>query len=373
MLIVVTDEAGDDVEGLDLTVDMCRRYQMPVYVVGVPAPFGRKDVDIKYVDPDPAFDQREQWIPVHQGPESLMPEGVKISFSGSQRDEPIDSGFGPYGLTRLCLETGGIYFAVHPNRKTGEHVGKGQIAELAAHLAYFFDPVVMRRYQPDYISVDEYKKRLMTNAAKKALVEASMLTWASQMESPQLVFPKVNEAELANLLSRAQQEAAKVEPKVDQLYSILSAGEKDRPKLDAPRWQAGFDLAMGRTLAVMVRTKAYNAMLAQAKQGMKFQNPNNDTWVLKSSDKILVGSVLEKQAQQARVYLERVVKEHEGTPWAMLAARELKEPLGWEWEEKHTGVNAPREGMGGNGNPAPPANDRMKKLEKPKEVRRPKL
>jgi hypothetical protein len=188
-----------------------------------------------------------------------------------------------------------------------------------------------------------------------------------------LVFPKVNEAELANLLSKAQQEAAKVEPNVEGIYSMLAMGEKDRPKLDTPRWQAGYDLAMGRTLAVLVRTKAYNTMLAQAKQGLKFKDPKNDTWVLKPSDKILAGSVLEKQGQQARDYLERVVKDHEGTPWAMLAERELKEPLGWEWDEKYTGVNAPREGMGGDGNPAPPANDRMKKLEKPKPVVRPKL
>ena len=36
MIIVFTDEAGSDQEGLDKTVGMCRRYEMPVYVVGVP-------------------------------------------------------------------------------------------------------------------------------------------------------------------------------------------------------------------------------------------------------------------------------------------------------------------------------------------------
>ncbi len=104
---------------------------------------------------------------------------------------------------------------------------------------------------------------------------------------------------------------------------------------------------MGRTLAVKVRTEAYNAMLAKAKQGMKFQDPKNDTWELQPADEITRGQHLEKQAKQAKEYLERVKKDHEGTPWAMLASRELSVPVGWKWVEKYTGVNAPKEGMGG--------------------------
>ncbi len=96
MIVVFTDEAGDDVEHLDATVETCRKFAMPVYVVGVPAPFGREDAFIKYVDPDPNFDQSPQWLPVHQGPESLLPERIKLNFAGQREyEERIDSGFGP--------------------------------------------------------------------------------------------------------------------------------------------------------------------------------------------------------------------------------------------------------------------------------------
>ena len=214
---------------------------------------------------------------------------------------------------------------------------------MSAQLAYFFDPQVMRSYRPDYVSIKEYERLMKNNKARQALVQAAQFSQVTPMESPETRFPKVNEADFANKLSNAQRQAAVLEPKVNQIYEVLKTGEKDRDKLSQPRWQAGYDLAMGRTLAVKVRTEAYNAMLAKAKQGMKFQDPKDDTWELEPADEISVGSTLEKQAEQAREYLDRVAKDHDGTPWAMLAKRELSVPVGWKWVEKYTGVNAPRE------------------------------
>ena len=65
--------------------------------------------------------------------------------------------------------------------------------------------------------------------------------------------------------------AAILQPRVDEICRGLSAGEADRDKLDEPRWQAGYDLAMGRALALKVRTDGYNAALAQAKRFKKLR------------------------------------------------------------------------------------------------------
>ena len=133
------------------------------------------------------------------------------------------------------------------------------------------------------------------------------------------------------------------------------------------RWQAGYDLAMGRVLAMLVRTNAYNTMLAKAKNGMKFEKEDSDTWDLQASDDVKATSALEKLSVQAREYLTRVREQHAGTPWAYLAERELSEPLGWKWTERHVGLDEPRRnnGGGGGGNPK----DQLRKLEKPKPVR----
>lgn len=359
MIVVFTDEAGDDVANLERTIDLCRRQQMPVYVVGAPAPFGRQDVYFKWVDPDPNFDQSPQWLPVHQGPESLLPERLQLRFAGLDNlDDPIDSGFGPYGLTRLCYETGGLYFAVHPNRARGGRITPYNTPAMTTYLAEFFDPALMRPYRPDYVPVAEYQKLLTTNRARSALVQASQVSWTTPMEDVRLVFPVRSEADFAAALTLAQREAARVEPKVQQIYEILRQGESDRPQLIEPRWQAGFDLAMGRILAVKVRTEGYNAMLAKAKQGLQFENDQSDTWMLRASDTIETGSTLARQAEQAREYLTRVTEEHANTPWAYLASRELETPLGWSWRERYTGVRPPPGQVARNNAPANPRDDR---------------
>ena len=76
-------------------------------------------------------------------------------------------------------------------------------------------------------------------------------------------------------IEEAQKAAAKLEPKVAALHDTLKLGEADRKQETSLRWQAGYDLAIGRVMAVRVRTEAYNAMLAKAKRGMKFKNEKN--------------------------------------------------------------------------------------------------
>jgi hypothetical protein len=94
---------------------------------------------------------------------------------------------------------------------------------------------------------------------------------------------------------------------------------------------------------------------------MNFEDPKNNTWTISPSDKISVDSRLEKEANLARELLQNVVDNHPGTPWALLAARELSNPIGWEWKESFTDLNPPpRRDPPPNNNPAPaPSDERM--------------
>jgi Mg-chelatase subunit ChlD len=372
MVVAFTDEVGNDQQLADQTAQYCRKLGIPVYVVGVPAPFGMREVRMKYVEFDPKFDQGEdeQWAVIEQGPETLFPEVVRVR-SGAREDEAIDSGFGPFSLSKLCAETGGIYFRVHPNSGERGRVTNQMVAPMASQIRYFFDPDVMQAYQPDYVAAAKLQQDITANAAKKALVEAARSTEIQPMEAPVMTFPRRDEPALAVLLTEAQKAAAKVQPRIDALYATLAAGAPGRESIKERRWQAGYDLALGRVLAAKVRTDAYNQMLAQAKLGMKFQDEKNDTWQLEPDVDVSVGSQTEKLAKQASELLERVVREHAGTPWAQVAATELRTPLGYRWTERFTGVNTPQMADAGNNNnvPAPPSDDQKRKLGPPKPKR----
>ncbi|MCE9631339.1 MAG: VWA domain-containing protein [Planctomycetia bacterium] len=367
MIIAFTDEVGNDQQYADQVAAFCRSQAMRVYVVGVPAPFGTREVKIKFTEFDPRYADDVQWAVVEQGPETLHPEVVRVR-SGRDTDEPIDSGFGPFSLSKLCAETGGIYFCVHANRNASGRVNDGEVADMASRLRYFFDPAVMRSYRPDYQPAAKIESMLASNRAMKSLVDAARSSQVAPMDSPTLEFPRQDDGALALLLGEAQKKAAVLQPKIDALYGILTAGLPDRDKVTEKRWQAGYDLAMGRVMAVKVRTDSYNIMLAQAKTGMKFKNPKNDTWRLVPDDDIsAVGSQTEKLAAQSLTFLKRVVGDHPGTPWAQMAAEELRQPLGYRWEEHHTGVNTPKmDGGGGNANPA---DDKKRMLAPPKPKR----
>jgi von Willebrand factor type A domain len=370
LIVVFTDEIGSDIDSrgefnADGAVKLCKRYQMPVYVVGVPAPFGTRQTQVKWVDPDPKFDQTPQWGVVEQGPESIMPERIRLSTTTSEdEEEALDSGFGPFALTRLCYETGGIYFTVHPNRDVYKTVSRSQVEPFSSHMKYFFDPQVMRRYKPDYVTLDEYGRRLKANKSREALVTAARMTYSGNMENPTLKFVKRSEAALSEALTEAQRTAAVLAPKLNELFRVLSEGEGDREKETTPRWQAGYDLAAGRIYAAKVRTEGYNAMLAAAKRGLNFKDPKNNTWVLIPSDEFSAGSAFQKVGDKAKVYLERVVKEHPDTPWALLAQKELKQPFGWTWKEEFTDLSPPMMNNNNN-NPAPQPNDAKMMIKKP--------
>jgi hypothetical protein len=325
-------------------------------VVGVPAPFGQEETYVKWIDPDPKYDQTVQWGRVNQGPETLFPERIKLGFGEDEREgpDPMDSGFGPFALTRMCYETGGIYFSVHPSRNVNREVSRDETPALTAHMKYFFDPQIMRRYRPDYVSAEEYLRRAQSNRTRSSLLLAAKKSWVETLDDPVLRFVRRSEPELAAALAAAQKVAGQAETALQDLYKTLAEGEADRPRETTPRWQAGYDLAMGRVLASLVRAQGYHARLAEAKNGMPFKVAADNTWILVRSDDLTGDGRLAGLAARAKEYLQGVTNYHPGTPWELLAKRELEAPLGWTWTETCTDLAPPgREGRRGDGDGRP--------------------
>lgn len=318
LVVVVTDEAGDDWMDVDTLVEKSGSLGVRVYAIGLPAPMGRQVAEV------PPSERRSDGFPAMvQGPETRFPQRINMKFSaGGFGGADVDSGYGPFGLSYLAYQTRGEFLT--SRLRSAAWPGS----------ATRFEDKVMRKYPPQYISAAKYQAMLSENKALAGLNRAATQREVEAMTYPASQFKAGDEARLKTALDGAQRTAARLEPLVNAIYDPLAEGEKDRDKIQDKRWQASYDLAMGRAAANKARVDGYNQMLAILKGGRKFEDPSHDTWKLEPADTLdEAGSRLEKMRLQAKEYLERVIQEHPDTPWAYLAERELEMPIGWKWVE----------------------------------------
>lgn len=360
MIVVFTDEVGDDLNLLDKTVVEARRKGTRIYVVGPPAPFGLSSIQFKYVDPDPKFDQNEKWVEINQGPETLFK--MTLDLHSLPIDESgLDSGFGPYALSKICVDTGGIYFAVHPNRNENQ-VSKKEISPLSSYISVFFDNAVMKKYSPDYRSILLQTKENQTHKIKTALLNACKIP--IQINNNQKInFTAYTEGEFVEQLNEAQKYSAKIEPQIDRIYTILKEVESQSKSLDEKRWLASYNLAMGRILATKCRIELYNAMLAEAKTGLQKNDPKNNLWNLEFDAEFTTkSSQLQKSYTAAIKYLQSIVSDFPDTPWALVAQNELDTPMGYKWIDSYKEPPKMNDGSNNNNNPLP-KDDIKRKIE----------
>ncbi len=156
--------------------------------------------------------------------ESLAPERIQLALSGDQSTaDLLDSGYGPFGLERICRITRGKFFRLRnidpPDWKIDPTTGDIKSDLLA-------------KYAPDYVDQDQYLHLLAANKCRQALHDAALLPPASGLGSVRTEFPKQqDEAVLAKIVTTAQKAAAIDDQPIQKLYDTLIAAESNRSKL----------------------------------------------------------------------------------------------------------------------------------------------
>lgn len=339
MTVIVTDEVGDDQELLETAIQRAQAAKMPIFVLGSAAVFGQVEGYMDYTDPKTGYTWRN--LPLDQGPESAELEGIKLPFwyDGPQYDQ-LDAGFGPYALTRLAGTTGGIYFITR--------LGQNRIT---------FDPAGMREYKPDWDSHDQYMAMLRKNPLRRAVMRAGIICQQNLPPMPSMTFPPIDAPNFKNVMTSNQEKVARVQYTVDEALGMTNAspGEptiinvaKYRDHEPSRRWQAHYDLIRGRLMVMKIRCMEYNLACARMKRDApKFTKPESNAWRLVPDEQIHISDKAAEAAEDAMSLLDRVIKEHPGTPWALLAQRERKDPLGLTWVEVNV-PPPPKPGSGGN-------------------------
>jgi hypothetical protein len=349
MIVVVTDEVGDDEVRLEEAVELARRGKVPVYVLGSQAIFGQVYGHMDYVDP--RTKRAYHGLKVRQGPESAMLEQIKLPFwyGGPQYDQ-LESGFGPYALSRLCSASGGIYFVTRFN---GRRMG--------------FDPSRMKEYRPDWVRRDEYEAGIARSPLRQAVVNAGQITQQDLPGMPTLVFPATESPAFKEVMENNQANADRIVYTIDEALAPITAVAKLRDRETSRRWKAHYDLIRGRLLAMKVRCYEYNWACAQLKKDPpRFSSSRFNAWRLTPDTKIRYNQAAEHAAEEADRLLRRVIQEHPETPWALLAERELKTPFGFKWVEAYMPPPRPR-------NDAEPPQRKNRDMPKGKPPEPPKL
>lgn len=365
MIVIWTDESGNDYARLEEAVQFCRNNVVPVYIVGPSAMFGKEQGTLSYLHTD----GKRYQLPVDRGPDSVREERLHLPywFEGSQFDS-LHAGLGPFALTRLAHESGGAYF-IKDNRGDGSP----------------FSIETMRRYEPDYSSPDEYLRAANHSPLRKAILTVTDLTRQRKFKgTPRVSFAPTGQT-FFNEMREAQETAAYDSMILQQCLAVFGAKgmEPAYQREESPRWRAWYDLTYGRLLAMMVRCNEYNWACATMKgKGADFVDKKSNRWQFKPDAELHFGSQDERMTKEATRLLTRCVKENPGTPWAVLAQRELKDPFGFKVVEAYEAPPPPPPKPKPGKTPPPPppppmSNQRRteqpRKLEKPAEVVLPKL
>lgn len=318
IVIVVTDEVGDDEAQLETTISIASAAKVPIYVLGSPALFGKTEGRMNYTDPKTKKTYYN--IAVRQGPESVALETIYLPFwYGGDQYSNLDAGFGPYALSRMAGATGGIYFITRLNNSR-----------------LSFDPNAMREYRPDWVNVDQYGRNLEKDPIRGAVNLAARITQQQLPGQPGLTFPPADVPEFKEEMAKNQETVARIEYTVNEALGPITQVSKLRDRETSRRWQAHYDLIRGRLLAMKIRCAEYQTACAKMKKDApKFKDAKSNAWRLVPTEDISSGDKVANVAKETKALLKRVVDDHPNTPWALLAQRELKDPFGFKWVETH--------------------------------------
>ena len=116
-----------------------------------------------------------------------------------------------------------------------------------------------------------------------------------------------------------------------ELETLKELGaERDEEK--SKRWQANFDYVVARLEARIAAVFEYNYMLGQIrKDALPKREPKHLGFRLASQEKVQNPDA-KKMAADSKKIFTKLAKEHQGTPWEVLAKRQSLNALGLEWK-----------------------------------------
>ncbi len=322
MIVLVTDESGDDGADVEEARQALKRYRIPLYVIGRQSLFGFPYAHHRYEDPV----TRDVYHPlIRRGPETADIELYQWDGLYERWDEQ-PSGFAPYELARLTKESGGIYFVLPSEEFMRTH-----------HREQAYSIAQLKEYQPEYDNRLVYTEKRGSSPLRQTL-------FAIAMEGKGMTYRRDFPIEHPALVQTALEEGQKAGNKLGVLLEVqkrLETLHTARDRELEKRWQAHYDLMLAQTVAFEVKAYEYRALMASiARQPPTPKGQPGPglmiTWVVDHAREPLAPhSETAKKYAEAERLLKEVIAKHPRTPWADLAQDALNRGLSVKLNEWH--------------------------------------
>ncbi|MEX0718969.1 MAG: hypothetical protein WD066_20410 [Planctomycetaceae bacterium] len=266
VMIVVSDESGDDGDGAgyELVLHQAKNVvKAPIYFIGREAAFGSYFAHVQWRHP---YSGNIHYLPIRRGPETPFPELLQHNGFGKRLDSQM-SGFGPYTMTRMARDTGGIYFMI-----------PGETRDLHDFEAYKYDMLDLREYLPDLGSRQDYEREVNKRPFRRAIWDAIHLLNPYKpdkdgrpVENSDVSVPTGGWYDVADSARAGGNADVRADlQKIMQVLERMNRAQKRledvrhlRAEEESLRWRANYDLMYAQFFAYRVRLFEYGIALGQ--------------------------------------------------------------------------------------------------------------
>jgi len=324
VIIVVTDEAGDDdtkwEDGgnslLEVTVARMKKAKATLLVFGQEAGGFGYAAEQTY---DPTVPKGySPYSTVNRGIESAFSEmfphnwGLFYSFRATQR---VPSGFGPYGASRVCRETGGVYYLLR-----------------ASDVKSYDYEKLLGGYQPELASRLEIAKRNHDNRLRRAImgiIDLFKTTWDDDDKRFGTGFSndEAGRRAVERCIQIADDWLKLVNEVIERMGTLANVTAEDSTK----RWEADRDLVFAHLHKIRFQIVQYKMALLDLQQGRKVPPPGDVGWMVYYSGPLRFDEqnrIAEEQKKVQALY-QLVIDKHLGTPWEVFARNEMRNLHGY--------------------------------------------
>jgi hypothetical protein len=127
-----------------------------------------------------------------------------------------------------------------------------------------------------------------------------------------------------------EKEVAGTMRELEEALEDLKQAGKDRKEEKSKRWQANYDYIYARLEAQLAYLYEYDSLLGEMRKDLPEKGPNG--WRVASQKKQQGDATGQKYGRDAVKIQDKLIKEHPGTPWEVLAKRDKLSNLGLKWQ-----------------------------------------